>query len=191
MIKIGVTGGIGSGKTTICKIIESLGYPVYYADDRAKWIMNNDSICREKITAEFGGKSYHNNLLNREYLAKTIFSDSEKVNALNSIVHPLVALDFEKWVNNQSSKIIFKEAALMFETNSWKSLDKIILVSAPLDDRIERVLKRDTHRDRNQILDIISKQMPEEEKLKKADFIIENTDFEKIKDQILNVLLQL
>jgi len=191
LIKIGVTGGIGSGKTTVCKIIESLGYPVYYADDRAKWIMNNDSNCREKITTQFGEKSYYNNLLNREYLSKTIFSDSEKVNTLNSIVHPLVALDFENWIKNQSSKIIFKEAALMFETNSWKSLDKIILVSAPLDDRIERVLKRDTHRDRNQILDIISKQMPEEEKLKKADFVIENIDVEKIKAQILNVLMQL
>lgn len=188
MIKIGVTGGIGSGKTTVCKLIEKLGYPVYYADDRAKWIMNNDETCKKNIVSEFGSQSYNEKGLNKEYLAKTVFSNQNKIENLNSIVHPLVAKDFENWVKNQNSKYIFKEAALMFETDSWKQLDKIILVSAPENERIERVLKRDPQRDRQQVLDIISKQMPEEEKANLSNFTIQNIDIETIPFQVKQIL---
>ena len=191
MIKIGVTGGIGSGKTTVCKLIEELGYSVYYADDRAKWLMNNNSDCKYQIIDSFGSQSYINGTLNREYLAKTVFSDQSGIENLNKIVHPLVAQDFNNWIDNQQSEIIFKEAALMFETKSWKSLDKIILVTAPLDLRIERVLKRDPQRDKAQILNIVSKQLPEEEKRKKANYIIENIEIKLTNIQLLKTLEQI
>jgi len=191
LIKIGVTGGIGSGKTTVCKLIEALNYPVYYADDRAKWLMNNNSDCKVKITNTFGNEVYSNGKLNRIFLAQTVFTDESEIEKLNQIVHPLVAKDFNNWLKNQTSKIIFKEAALMFETDSWKALDKIILITAPLEIRIKRVLKRDSHRNKEQVLNIISKQLPEEEKRKRADYIIENIDLKNITSQLTKILNQI
>lgn len=188
MKKIGVTGGIGSGKSTICKLIEVIGYPVYYADDRAKWIMNNNYTCINLVKSKFGNAAYKNGVLNREYLAKTVFSDDSKIKELNNIVHPLVAQDFEEWSIQQKGDAIFKEAALMFETNSWKALNSIILVSANEPIRIQRVLKRDLYRNESQIKQIISKQLPEDIKIQRSDYIIKNNGVDLVIPQVLNII---
>ena len=188
MIKAGVTGGIGSGKSTVCRILESKGYPVYYADDRAKWLMENDDDCKKLIITEFGNQSFIDGKINREYLAKTVFADAKKVEKLNKIVHPAVAKDFENWIEQQTSNIIFKEAALLFETGSYQQLDKIILVTAPEEIRIKRVLARDSHRDYEQVKHIISKQLSDNDKAKKADFTVENIKKEDLEAQVLEIL---
>lgn len=191
MKKIGITGGIGSGKSTICKLIEVIGYPVYYADDRAKWIMDNDPNCKNKVQNAFGEIAYTEQGLNREYLAKTVFASKSKIEVLNNIVHPLVAADFQSWVNKQKTNTIFKEAALMFETDSWRHVDSIILVSTDESIRIDRVLKRDSHRDKKQIKQIIAKQLPEEIKIKKSNFHINNNGNVLVIPQVIKIINKL
>lgn len=191
MLQIGITGGIGSGKTTICKFLEILNYPVYYADDRAKWIMNNDSECKSQLINEFGNDTYLNNELNRAYLSNTVFSDEKKINKLNSIVHPLVDKDYQQWISQSESELSFKEAALLFETGSFKNLDKIITVYAEDQIRVGRILKRDKHRNEDQIRDIFSKQMSQKEKVNLAEYNIENSGYILLIPQILKVLSQI
>jgi dephospho-CoA kinase len=189
---IGITGGIGSGKSTVAKIFSMLGIPIYNADDRAKWLMANDSDLKKQIINNFGKESYSDSgLLNREFLAAQVFSDEEKVKTINGLVHPAVKADFEKWVSQQQAPYVLKEAALLFETGSYKDLDKLINVSAPLRIRISRVLMRDTHRNEKQVNDIIDKQLPDEEKNKLADFVIKNTDNKLLIPQVLEIHRQL
>ncbi|HCB47151.1 MAG TPA: dephospho-CoA kinase, partial [Algoriphagus sp.] len=134
---VGITGGIGSGKSTVAKIFEILGIPVYYADDKAKSLMNHDSELKEQIIQEFGEESYNSEGdLNRKYLASTVFSDPEKVKKINSLVHPAVGRDFETWASIQSTSYVLKEAALIFETGGEKKLDAVINVSSPLKIRV-------------------------------------------------------
>lgn len=174
-IKIGITGGIGSGKSTICKVFASLGIPIYDADSRAKWVMNHDPSLKAGIIAAFGEESYNEKGLNREYLGKLVFTDPEKTNKLNSLVHPTLGKDLEDWVNQYaSSPYVVKEAALLIESGSYKQLDKLILVTAPEEVRIQRVLQRDKHRTREDVLNVIQRQMPEEEKKKYCQLVIEN-----------------
>jgi dephospho-CoA kinase len=136
-IKVGVTGGIGSGKSTVSKIFSILGIPIYSADDRAKWLMIEDSVLKEKIISAFGIESYsESGQLNRTFLAKTVFSDPKKVKQINGLVHPAVKDDFNSWVNTQSSPYVLKEAALIFETGGQNLLDYVINVSAPLRIRV-------------------------------------------------------
>lgn len=194
MIKVGITGGIGSGKSTVCKYFEQLGIPVYYADDRAKWLMKNNLKVVEALKANFGEEVYTEaGELNRTYLANIIFNDQSKLEIVNSIVHPAVFEDGAQWQEEQAKKGVpysMKEAALLFESGSYKSLDKIIVVTAPTDVRIQRVMKRDNTTE-EAVRARMAKQLPEEEKLKKADFVIQNIDIQDLSQQIRRIHYQL
>jgi len=186
MLKIGITGGIGSGKTTACRLFEKLGVPVYYADDRARWIQNNDADLIRAIKQIFGDEIYKNGQLDRASLGKIVFSDKDKLEALNTLVHPAVFKDANDWQEKQKmagAAYTLKEAALLFETGSYKTLDKIIVVSAPLDLRIERVMSRD-NLTREEVLKRIGNQMPQEEKEKMADFVLNNTNLESLEKEV-------
>lgn len=186
--RIGITGGIGSGKSTVCQIFKILGVPVYSADDQAKWLMANNPSLKSQISETFGKDSYlPDGSLNRAYLAEMVFSDPEKVKKINALVHPAVGTDFESWAKNQTAPYVLKEAALLFESGSAKDLDKIINVSSPLKIRLARVLMRDPHRDEAQVNKIIDQQLPDEKKNEMADFVIKNTDTKLLIPQVLQI----
>ncbi|MGK7391196.1 MAG: dephospho-CoA kinase [Candidatus Cyclobacteriaceae bacterium M2_1C_046] len=188
-LKIGVTGGIGSGKSLVCRIFSKLGVPVYYADDRAKWLMANDADLKSKIIAAFGSKSYNpDSTLNRSYLSKKAFNDPEQLKKLNNIVHPAVGQDFKNFSEaNQDKKYIIKEAALIFESGAYKNLDFTINIYASERARVERVLKRDPQRDSNEIKAIIDKQLKDEERSQLSDFEIKNDGEHLIIPQVLDL----
>lgn len=188
-LQIGITGGIGSGKSLICRIFQQLGIAVYDADSHAKNLMTTDGILMSGIKKEFGDLSYHpDGTLNRTYLAGNVFNDEKKLEVLNSLVHPRVKVDYENWLlGHGSDKYVIKEAALLFEAGTDKTLDKIIVVYAPEELRIKRVLLRDAHRTPEQVKAIIQKQLPEEEKLKRADFVIVNDETKLIIPQVLKL----
>lgn len=189
---VGVTGGIGSGKSIVCRIFSILGVPIYTADDRAKWLMNHDSLLKERIIATFGPESYQaNGDLNRGYLAETVFSNPEKVATLNALVHPAVRKDFTQWVSQQTAPYLIKEAALLFETGAAKELDFVINVSSPLRVRMARVLLRDPQRTEDQVNQIINQQLPDEEKNELADFSVKNTDNKLLLPQVIALHEQL
>jgi dephospho-CoA kinase len=177
MLKVGITGGIGSGKTTVCQIFEKLGVPVYYADQRAKELMEDDKQLRRDIQQEFGADIYDaEGHLDRRRLAGIVFSNEEKLQKLNNLVHPAVFRDNQSWNEVLAKKnypYTLREAALLVETGSYLTLDKLIVVSAPEEDRINRVIARDDAT-REQVLARIKAQMPEEQKVKYADYIIFN-----------------
>jgi dephospho-CoA kinase len=187
--QIGITGGIGSGKSLVSKIFAVLGIPVYDADSHAKELMTTDGILVSGIKKEFGDLSYNTDGgLNREYLAEHVFNDEKKLSVLNALVHPRVAVDYEGWVKQQGEvPYVLKEAALLFEAATHKTLDKIIVVHAPLEMRIQRVQKRDPHRSVEQIKAIVEKQMPEEEKLKRADYIVVNDETQLVTSQVISL----
>lgn len=175
MIKVGITGGIGSGKTTVCKLFEKMDIPVYYADIEAKRIMNTDRSLKQKIKDLLGKDAYYRNgRLNRKFVASIVFNDKEKLESLNALVHPAVALDGQQWFDAQTTKYALKEAALLVENESYKRLDFLIVVTAPVEMRIKRVVKRDKS-DYNQVKRRIANQLPEIQKKKVADFIIDNS----------------
>lgn len=184
MIRIGLTGGIGSGKTTVAKIFETLGIPVYYADDAAKRIMNEDAALREAIQQNFGEESYTNNTLNRSYLASVVFGSAEKLALLNKLVHPLTIADSEAWMQLQTGPYAIKEAALIFESDVWKDLDKVIGVSSPIELRLQRTMERDGA-NREAVQARISKQMDEDEKMKRCDFVLYNDETQLLIPQVL------
>jgi dephospho-CoA kinase len=188
-LQIGITGGIGSGKSLICRIFLSLGTPIYDADSHAKNLMTTDGILVDQIKKEFGTLSYdEKGSLNRKYLSEAVFNDEEKLRKLNSLVHPRVAVDYDRWLAGIKGKTyVIKEAALLFESGSSKSLDKIILVTAPEEMRVTRVMKRDPHRTRAEVQKIIGNQMTEEEKLKRADIVIRNNETELVVPQVLKL----
>jgi dephospho-CoA kinase len=188
-IQIGITGGIGSGKSLVCKIFQHLGVPVYDADSHAKELMTTDGILVSQIKKEFGDLAYDKEgKLNRVYLGDHVFHDEHKLARLNSLVHPRVGVDYINWVRNHAaSPYVLKEAALLFETNSYKTLEKIIVVSAPDNLRITRVLSRDPHRTVEQLKAIVEKQMPEHEKLERADYIIVNDETQLVIPQVLKL----
>jgi dephospho-CoA kinase len=187
-LQIGITGGIGSGKSLVCRIFSLLNVPVYDADSRAKAIMTTDGILVSQITKEFGVLSYGTDgSVNRAYLAQHVFSDAEKLKTLNALVHPRVAVDYDRWMNEQRAPYVLKEAALLFEAKSNTALDKVIVVSAPEELRMARVLARDTHRTAQQVKDIIRNQLSEEEKLKRADYSIHNNERQLLIPQVLEL----
>ena len=187
-LQIGVTGGIGSGKSLVCKIFSILGIPVYDADSRARWLMNNQYELKESIKEHFGPKSYdRNGALNRDYVAQRAFNDPEQLKRLNSLVHPAVGIDYAEWVSKQKADCTIKEAALMFESGSYKELDHVINVSAPEELRIRRVLERDSFRKEAEIRAIMAKQISEEERSQKSDFIIINDDHQMVLPQVLTL----
>ena len=190
MLKVGITGGIGSGKTTVCKMFEKLGVPVYYADDRAKYLMQHEHFLIDQIKKNFGEEVYVNGTLDRKLLAAKVFNDKTKLDLLNSLVHPAVYRDTERWVEEQKEKkvpYILKEAALLVETGSYKALDKLIVVTAPMNTRIERVSERDKV-EVNEVQARINNQLPEEEKVKLANYVITNNgSLEGLEQQVLKI----
>lgn len=189
---IGITGGIGSGKSTVCKIIESLGHKVYYADDRGKWLMSNDPHLKEQIKSLFGEESYVDGELNRKHIADIVFKSSESIKQLNALIHPAVAEDLKKWLHeNNHERLLFDEAALLFETGSYRRMDKVILVTAPEETRIRRVVSRDAHRDEKDVQEIMSQQMKDEEKIPLADYIFVNDGRQSLIKQVMDLLAQL
>ncbi len=186
MLRIGLTGGIGSGKTTVAKIFEVLWVPVYYADDVAKVLMNEDEKLKQQIIYHFGIEAYQNNQLNRSYLATIVFNNSEKLALLNSLVHPITISDAAKWIKKQTALYIIKEAALLFESGANKHLDYVIGVNAPKELRMKRILNRDTSTE-VAVKARMDKQMNEEEKLGRCDFIIINDESELLIPQVLKL----
>lgn len=185
---IGITGGIGSGKSTVAKIFSILKIPIYFADDRAKWLMENNPSLIAEIKNTFGNGSYlEDGKLNRKFISKEVFGYIEKTKFINNLVHPVVKKDFEEWSSLQNSSYVLKEAALLFETGSYKELDKIITVTSPLKVRINRVLMRDPHRSEEQLNSIIDQQMPDEEKVAKSDFVIKNAENKLLIPQVLEL----
>jgi dephospho-CoA kinase len=188
-LQIGITGSIGSGKSLVCKIFQQLGAPVYDADSHAKNLMTTDGILVSAIKKEFGDLSYNTDgSLNRVYLGNNVFHNQQKLDVLNGLVHPRVLEDYSRWFNEHLQySYVMKEAALLFEAGSDKTLDKIIVVHAPEAIRITRVLKRDAHRTAEQVKGIVEKQLPDDEKLKRADYIIVNDETELIIPQVLKL----
>lgn len=185
-LKIGITGGIGAGKSTVAKVFSALGIPIYDADTRAKWLMNNDQKLVRSIQSLFGREAYTSGSLNRELLGKVAFSNPEKLMELNALVHPHVATDYAEWARkNAQHPYTLKEAALLFESGSYKQLHAVIYVAAPEPLRIKRVLGRDPHRSENDIKEIIKRQWPEERKIKLADHVIQNDASARVIPQVL------
>ncbi|MFD2246615.1 dephospho-CoA kinase [Pontibacter ruber] len=189
MLKIGITGGIGVGKTVVCRLFQLLGIPVYDADTRAKWVMHHNQILKKELTEAFGADAYNKaGELNRTYLAGVVFNNPERLAQLNGLVHPRVGEDFTDWLKaHAGAPYIIKEAALMYESESWRQMDQIITVYAPMDVRIKRLLQRDPHRTEADIRAIIGKQLKEEEKMKRADYVIYNDDKQLLIPQVLTL----
>ena len=187
---IGLTGGIGSGKTTVANYFKSFGIPIYIADDEARKIMKSADII-EAIKNSFGDAIFENEILNRDKLAKIVFNNPKKLEKLNNIVHPAVKNHFEQWLmQNQSAPYVIYEAAILFESGRYKDCDLIVTVVAPMESRIERVIKRDNST-RELVLKRINAQWTDEERILKSDFIIENISIETTKlevDLILKIL---
>lgn len=189
MKKIGITGGIGAGKSLICEVFQLLGIPNYPADYRAKWLQSNDPELKAKITHQFGEEAYfENGDLNRDYLSKEVFGDDEKLKLLNSLVHPAVGKDFEKWCIQHSDKpYILKEAALLFETGSYKQLDATINVHANQELRQKRTLERDPQRTKESVLAIMKKQFSDEKRMDLADYVIYNDESRSVIRQVMEL----
>lgn len=186
MKKIGLTGGIGVGKTFVASIFQKMGIAVFSADIYAKRCMQESKELKDAIVQYFGADVYKNGELQKQKLAEIVFSDSGKLNVLNKLVHPFVQIEFEKWCKNQTSSFVLKEAAILFESDSHKNLDAIIYVGAPLQIRIERVMQRDKCSEKA-VLKRITNQMPEEEKEQLSDFVIVNDSKEKLLPQIISI----
>ena len=172
---IGITGGIGAGKSTVSTICKHLGFKVYISDQRAKEIVSEDSIIKKKLISFFGNNIYKNGVLDRKFLSDKIFNDKSSLEQINSIIHPAVKKDFNSWViNNSNEKILFKESALLLESGAYKELDKIILIVSDKNLRVSRVLNRDQKRSKKEIESIIDKQIDEVDAIKYADIVIDN-----------------
>jgi dephospho-CoA kinase len=189
---IGLTGGIGSGKTTVARIIEENGYSVYYSDVRAKELVNESEYLRNEIKSFLGVKAYNEKgIYDTKYVSGKVFADSELLEKLNKTIHPAVKLDFEHWKSLQQKKIIFKETALLFELGIDKQCDKSLLVTAEDNIRIKRVMDRDSKTYR-EVETILEKQMPEKDKIKKSDFIIyNNSNLEDLRNKTKKVLQEI
>ncbi len=184
MLRIGLTGGIGSGKSTVAKVFETLGVPVYYADDAAKRIMNEDGELKQKIKQQFGEAVYTDGKLNRKALAEIVFNDPGKLNQLNAITHPATIADAESWMKKQTTPYAIKEAALIFESGAQEFLDYVIGVTAPAPLRIQRTMHRDGIT-KEEVTARISKQMDESIKMKLCDFVVKNDEQEMLLPQVI------
>ncbi|MEZ7901292.1 MAG: dephospho-CoA kinase [Flavobacteriales bacterium] len=187
---IGITGGIGSGKSTIAKVFMSIGYPVYNSDTRAKELINSNEKLINSIKLSFGDDLYNSQGLDRKKMASIVFNNPEKLELLNFIIHPTVGKDFEKWIDLQNTSFILKEAAILFETGIYKSLHKTILVSAPQETRIERVIKRD-NTNQEEVLSRMNNQWSEEKKTELADYVIDNSGNKLVIPQVLEIIKQI
>ena len=183
-LRIGLTGGIGSGKSTVARIFEVLGIPVYYADVEAKRMMNEDEMLKGQIIQHFGKEVYQNGLLDNKYLGKIVFDNREKLDLLNSLVHPATIRDSERWMQQQTTPYAVKEAALIFESDSQQHLDYVIGVSAPEPLRIHRTMQRDQI-SREAVLARMGKQIQEAIKMRLSDFVIYNDEQQLVIPQVL------
>ncbi len=191
MLKIGITGGIGSGKSTVCKIFSILGIPVFHADERARNLIDNSRGIRNEIIREFGPESFIDGIYNTGYISEIVFNKKEKLQKLNSIIHPLVEKDFLHWTESyENAKYILEEAAVLFESGADQFLDYVIVVNAPLDLRIRRIMNRDGI-SKELVLQRMKNQFPADNILPLADWIIENNEKHLILPQILSIHDQL
>ena len=186
MIKVGLTGGIGSGKTTIARIFMQLGVPIYFSDTRAKYLMQNNKFLQESLISLFGSKVFTNGLLNRSYISSIVFSNPEELVKLNTLVHPFVEKDFQYWLASKNTKYVLKEAAILFEAGADKFLDHVILVESPEDLKISRVILRDGIT-REEVLMRMGKQWSDDKKRTNADYIIFNNEKCSLINQILRL----
>ncbi len=186
MLKIGLTGGIGSGKTTVAQIFEVLAIPVYYADQAARDLMNQDPELKKKIISTFGAAAYKEGELDRSFLGGLVFADTEKLALLNSFVHPVTLRHATGWMQNQTTPYAIKEAALIFEAGLEKFFDYIIGVTAPESLRMERVMKRDQATAKNVLLRM-QQQMDEKEKISRCNFVIINDGKQAVLPQVLHI----
>ncbi len=189
---IGLTGGIGSGKTTVAQLFIDLGVPVYNSDTEAKKLMNSSKKLRKSVKDLFGKEAYKKKKIDRSFIAKKVFNDKELLKKLNSVVHPAVREHFEFWAKEQKAPYVIQEAAIIFEQASQYLYDKIVLVTAPKEERIVRVLNRDSDQDRSKIEKRMANQLPDNEKIVLADYVIENIEIERTRqkvEEIHNALL--
>ncbi|GAB3314013.1 dephospho-CoA kinase [Larkinella ripae] len=187
---IGVTGGIGAGKTTVCQLFEAFGIPVYFADERAKWLVDNDAILKADVTRLLGPEAYDpSGRYNRSWVAAQVFSQPDLLHQLNALIHPRVYADTERWVAGHAEKpYVIKEAALLRAAGEeGNRLDKLIVVHAPLELRIQRIRKRDPHRTEQEIKNIISRQMSNEERLQMADYVVYNDETQLLIPQVVHL----
>jgi len=186
VLKVGLTGGIGSGKSTVAQIFEVLGIPVYYADIAAKKIMNEDEGLRSAITNIFGEQAYANNILDRKFISSIVFSDPAKLQLLNGLVHPATKKDGEAWMEQQTSPYAIYEAALIFEAKVSERLDLVIGVSSPTELRIKRAMERDKV-SREEVLKRMGQQLDEEAKMSKCDLVLINDEQQLLIPQVLEL----
>jgi dephospho-CoA kinase len=186
MIVVGLTGGIGSGKTTVANFFKDLGVPVYFADEEAKKLMHTSKEIKQQLIAEFGKETFINGNLNRSYLASIVFNDSSKLQKLNSIVHPEVAKHFLSWVQKQQAPYVIQENAILYENNTASNFDVIITVTSPIGEKIDRVVKRDATT-KKEVLARMNKQWDDEEKIALSDFVINNTNLKATRKQVLRI----
>lgn len=189
MLKIGITGGIGSGKTTVCKVFETMGIPVFYADTVAKQIMITDELLIAGVKDAFGEKSYTTGgMLNNSYIAGIVFNDKDELAKLNALIHPAVFRAFDKWVEKVPATVpyVLKEAALLFESGSYKMCDRNMLVLAPEELRLQRVMGRDGL-SVEQVRARMDKQLPDEEKIKLADHLVHNNEADSLIIQVVRL----
>ena len=186
MLRIGLTGGIGSGKSTVARIFEVLGVPVYYADDAAKRLMNEDEELKEKIRQQFGEAVYTDGKLNRKLLAEIVFNAPEKLNQLNALTHPATIAGAERWMQSQTMPYCIKEAALIFESGAQEHLDHVIGVTAPAPLRIQRTMLRDGIT-REEVMARMDKQMDESIKMRLCDFVLINDEQQLLLPQVLEL----
>ena len=187
MLKLGITGGIGSGKTTVCKLFELLGIPVYYSDEESKKLLAENMAVKEQVVALFGNSILDEEKnIDRKKLASLVFNNKEQLEKLNAILHPAVGIHFEQWLKKQNAPYILKEAAILFESGAYKQVDKVITVVAPLDLKIQRTIKRDGAT-KEAILSRMQLQLNDEEKVKRSDFVIQNDEQTLLIPQVLDV----
>ncbi|MBP6624450.1 MAG: dephospho-CoA kinase [Chitinophagaceae bacterium] len=186
MLKIGVTGGIGSGKSTVCRIFETLGIPVYYADIEAKKLYDENLVLKKKVIEHFGTGVYPEGIFDKAKMRDLVFKDSQKLNTLNSLVHPFVGIHFNEWIKKQQAPYIIKEAALFIESGSYKEMDELILVISSLETRIGRLGKRDGFT-KEEIMQRIKLQTSDEEKMKYCNYQIRNSTEDLLIPQVIQL----
>lgn len=186
MMIVGLTGGIGSGKTTVAKFFEDYGIPVYIADEEAKKLMNRSKVIKRKLVQLFGEKAYVENTLNKPFIANIIFNDKSYLQKMNAIIHPRVARHFKKWIEKQNAPYVIKEVAILFENGGHEACDALITVIAPKEIRVKRLLKRD-NTTIEKIEAIMNNQWTDAQKMNLSDYVIENISIENTKKQVSKV----
>jgi len=186
MLKVGVTGSIGSGKSVVCKIFECLGVPVFRADEEGRRLLREDKTIQKKVKDLFGEPVISDGQLDRKKIASVVFTDPQKLSSLNSIIHPAVRNSFAEWAGRQNARLIIEEVAILFESAANKGLDKVIVVTSDEKDRIKRAMKRDKITE-SEVRLRMSRQWSQEEKAAKADFVITNEHTDMLIPQVINI----